>query len=115
MEFLYYEADAVVRSNGYSLKAVKKHVRFQEGAEKCISDLSYDLMTSCVIIDEILQTMYHEKTDTVEIVVGDDIDVSFFDWAEKTSLEGTVNILKLLEEKDIVSGNYNFGVYRYKR
>lgn len=24
MEFLYYEADAVVRSNGYSLKAVKK-------------------------------------------------------------------------------------------
>lgn len=34
MEFLYYEADAVVRSNGYSLKAVKKHIRFQEGAEK---------------------------------------------------------------------------------
>lgn len=54
-----------------------------------------------------------KKTDTVEIVVGDDIDVSFLDWAEKTSLEGTVHILKLLREKDIVSGNYNFKVYRY--
>lgn len=114
MEFLYYEADAVVRSNGYSLKAVKKHIRFQEGAEKSIFDLSYDLMTCCVMIDEILQTMYHEKTDTVEIVVGDDFDVSFLDWVEKTSLKGTVNILKLLREKDIVSGNYNFKIYRYK-
>mgnify|MGYP000958216540 FL=1 len=71
-------------------------------------------MTCCVMIDEILQTMYHEKTDTVEIVVGDDFDVSFLDWVEKTSLKGTVNILKLLREKDIVSGNYNFKIYRYK-
>lgn len=58
MEFLYYEANAVVRSNGYSLKMVKEHVRFQEGEEKCISDLSYDLMTCCVMIDVILQIMY---------------------------------------------------------